>query len=291
MKSFAPQISRRGAVLALAALGALGPYRRSFGQAPNQARQSKTSSAAQREAANAPWLSLPSTPNLPIAARSGHAEVNGVRLFYAQFGAQGPALIMLHGGLANSNYWGHQIERLARDFIVTVIDTRGHGRSPLMSNEFSYAVFATDVVGLMNELQIPSAAIVGWSDGAMTGLQLAIAHPDRVTKLFCFGAACSSDGTRRGGSRTPVYRAYLERCKSEYPALSPQPERWAQLLDRLRSMWRSPQKDFTPERLALVKAPTEICGGEHDEIIKPEHAIKISEEIKGARAQISCRAW
>jgi pimeloyl-ACP methyl ester carboxylesterase len=82
------------------------------------------------------------------------------------------------------NYWGYQVRELAQNFAVTVMDTRGHGRSPLISHPFSYGLFAEDVVGFLDVLGIPAAAIVGWSEGAITGLQLAVAKPGRISKLF-----------------------------------------------------------------------------------------------------------
>jgi len=108
---------------------------------------------------------------------------------------------MLHGGLATSDYWGLQVEKLAKAYTVTVMDTRGHGRSPVMSRSFSYRQFAEDVATLLDQLGIERIAIVGWSDGAITGLELAMAKPDRVSKLFAVGASMS-----RSCSETPASR-------------------------------------------------------------------------------------
>src|SRR4051794_10205879 len=80
---------------------------------------------------NSKWLDLPETPKLPAALREGWLPINGTRIFFAQFG-NGPSVLLLHGGLANWNYWGAQVEELSKAFCVTVMDTRGHGRSPLV---------------------------------------------------------------------------------------------------------------------------------------------------------------
>src|SRR5579863_285075 len=74
------------------------------------------------------WMQLPPTPALPKAERSGLAPVNGIRLWYAEFG-HGAPVILVHGGLANSDYWGLQVAALARRYQVIVLDSRGHGRS------------------------------------------------------------------------------------------------------------------------------------------------------------------
>src|SRR6266571_163247 len=80
--------------------------------------------------AEAQWLTLPPTPSLPKAAQSGYAPVNGVKIWYATFGpnsARGEPVILLHGGLANSNYWGDQVRALQAHYRVIVMDSRGHG--------------------------------------------------------------------------------------------------------------------------------------------------------------------
>src|SRR5262249_12103410 len=78
--------------------------------------------------AEPPWLTLPPTPTLPAAAKSGYAPVNGIKIWYATFG-RGTPVILLHGGLANANYWGLLVRALAPHYRVIVVDSRGHGRS------------------------------------------------------------------------------------------------------------------------------------------------------------------
>src|SRR5579872_3344818 len=131
------------------------------------------------------WMTLPPTPVLPPASTSGYAPVNGIRVWYATFGS-GEPVILLHGGLANANYWGLQVRALAPHYRVIVMDSRGHGRSSRDTRPFGYDLMADDVIGLMDYLGIPKAAIVGWSDGAIIGLDIAQRHPQRLTKLFAF---------------------------------------------------------------------------------------------------------
>jgi pimeloyl-ACP methyl ester carboxylesterase len=209
------------------------------------------------------------------------AAVNGANLFYAQFGHGSPVLL-LHGGLANSNYWGRQVEHLAQSFRVIVVDTRGHGRSPVTSDTFSYAVFAEDAAGVLDFLEISQAAVVGWSDGAVTGLQLAMTKPDRVAKLFAFGGNSSPDGLKPNGARSQIFTAFARRCRTEYRALSPKPQRWPQLLNGLRRMWQT-EPNITKRNLATVKVPTAISDGEYDEIIKREHTESMARAIPAAR--------
>ena len=75
-----------------------------------------------------PRPDLPPTPSLPQAPASGYAPVNGLKIWYAEFG-QGEPVILLHGGLGNSNYWGLLVPALDTQYRVIVMDSRGHGRS------------------------------------------------------------------------------------------------------------------------------------------------------------------
>jgi pimeloyl-ACP methyl ester carboxylesterase len=237
--------------------------------------------AAKAATANAPWLTLPPTPALPTPTGSDVAAINGTRIFFARFGAGEPVLL-LHGGMGSSNYWGHQIRALARHFSVIAMDTRGHGRSPVTSGAFGYRLFAEDVAALLDHLAIARASLVGWSDGAVTGLELAMRRPERVARLFAFGANSTLDGLIPSGARSPVFVAYAQRCQAEYRQLSPRPERWPQLVDGLRVMWRS-QPSFAKEQLAGITAPTALCDGEYDEIVKRGHTEAMSRQIPGAR--------
>jgi pimeloyl-ACP methyl ester carboxylesterase len=260
--------TRRGALQVLVLLGTAGLTKRAL---------AKNTAPA--------WLTLPPTPKLPAPRRGETASVNGIEIYFAQFGEMGPPVLMLHGGLGNSNYWGHQVTELAKQFAVTVMDTRGHGRSPLMSRAFSYGLFAQDAIALLDYLQIPSASIVGWSDGGVTGLELAMTRPNRITKLFAFGANSTPDGMKPGGGRAGAFAAYVARCRAEYAELSPSPEKWPLLVQGLSPMWRS-EPDYPDQKLARIKAPTAIADGVYDEIIKPEHTRHMARVIPGARLAI-----
>jgi hypothetical protein len=74
------------------------------------------------------WQTLPTTPAVVTTDRSGEAEANGIKIHYAIYG-QGSPVIFLHGGLANSDYWGNQVPAVAARHTVILMDSRGHSRS------------------------------------------------------------------------------------------------------------------------------------------------------------------
>ena len=85
------------------------------------------------------------------------------------------------------------------------MDSRGHGRSTRDREPFSYDLMADDVVAVMDALKISKADIVGWSDGAILGLDLAMRHKDRLGKVFAFGANTNPSGMIEGRPRKSDY--------------------------------------------------------------------------------------
>ena len=218
--------------------------------------------------AESPWNILPPTPSLPKAAHSGYAPVNGIKIWYAVFG-HGQPVILLHGGLANSNYWGNQVPALAKHYQVIVMDSRGHGRSTRNEQPYGYDLMASDVVGLMDFLKIQKAAIIGWSDGAILGLDIAIHHPERLTKLFAFAANSDPSGVA-DISKSDVFNAYIARAAKEYEHLSATPTQYNAFLDQIGKMWAT-QPNFTEAQLRGITTPTWIVDADHDEAIKREN--------------------
>jgi len=218
--------------------------------------------------AESPWNVLPPTPSLPKSAHSGYAPVNGIKIWYAVYG-HGQPVILLHGGLANSNYWGNQVPALAKHYQVIVMDSRGHGRSTRNEQPYGYDLMASDVVGLMDFLKIQKAAIVGWSDGAILGLDIAIHHPERLTKLFAFAANSDPSGVA-DISKSDVFNAYIARAEKEYEHLSATPTQYKAFLDQIGKMWAT-QPNFTEAQLRGITTPTWIVDADHDEAIKREN--------------------
>ncbi len=214
------------------------------------------------------WLTLPPTPTLPTPQESGHVAINGASIWYATFG-NGPPVILLHGGLANSDYWGNQVPALARQYRVIVMDSRGHGRSTRDVQPYGYDLMASDVVGLMDHLKIAKAAVVGWSDGAILGLDLAMNHPDRVERLFAFAANSDPSGVK-DVDKSPVFNQFVARGQKEYEALSATPAQYKKFVEEISKMWAT-QPKWTAQQLRAIKVPTWIVDADHDEAIKREN--------------------
>ena len=224
-----------------------------------------------------PWHVLPPTPALPQSKQTGFAPVNGLRLWYAIFG-RGEPVVMVHGGLASANYWGLQVRALQTHCMVIVLDSRGHGRSS--SGPFSYDLMSSDVVGLMDYLHIRRAALVGWSDGAIIGLDIAIHHPDRLTKLFAFAANSNPSGVK-DTSESSVFVTFIRRASDEYQKLSPTPKQFDTFRAAIEHMWAT-EPHFTDDQLRHIKVPTWIVDADHDEAIERANTDQMASVIPGA---------
>jgi pimeloyl-ACP methyl ester carboxylesterase len=230
------------------------------------------------------WQTLPPTPTRPAPAQEGMAPVNGVSIYYAKYGA-GQPVILLHSGLANSDYWGKLIPDLAPYYRVIVMDSRGHGRSTRDAQPYGYDLMAADVVGLMDYLKIGKADIVGWSDGAIIGLDLAMNHADRVARVFAFAANSTTAGLKPDIDKNPTFAAFIERAGEEYRKNSPTPDQYDAFLAQIGGTWAS-QPNWTAAELGRIRTPVMIADGDHDEAIRREHTEQLAREVPGAQLLI-----
>lgn len=230
------------------------------------------------------WQTLRLPPAMPSADDRGNADVAGARIFYAVYG-KGEPVILLHGGLGNSDHFGFQLPALVDRFQVIAIDSRGQGRSTNDTTTITYDVMATDVIAVMDKLAIKRASVVGWSDGGEIALKLGIAFPDRVDRLFVFGASYETPSTKRRGSRSPTFALYSNKCRSDYERMSMTGRPYNALVRDLLPLWRGPS-GITKDQLRAIKAPVMIADGDHDEVIMLDQVVEMSKLIPNAQLRV-----
>jgi pimeloyl-ACP methyl ester carboxylesterase len=226
------------------------------------------------------WQTLPPTPAPIPTDRTGEIDANGIKIHYAIYG-QGSPVIFLHGGLANSNYWGEQVEAIAVHHTVVLMDNRGHGRSTRDAWPYGYDLMADDVVAFMDALKIPNAAIVGWSDGGIIGLDLALRHKDRIGRVFAFAANTVTSGVIEGVEKNSTFVAFIARAGKEYAALSATPNEYSAFVDQISKMWFS-EPNWTDDQLKGIDTPVLVVDRDHDEAIKRAHTEYIAAAIPHA---------
>ena len=247
--------------------------------------------AAEADGAPAPaqapvpvWQTLPTPPPLPAAKTQGYVPHDGAQIYYAVYGAGSP-VIVLHGGYANGQWFGNQVPALVRGgHEVVLIDSRGHGRSTRDRRRYTYELMASDVVAVMDALRIRRAAVVGWSDGAIIGLVMALKEPQRLTRVFAFAANMDPSGVEDIG-QNPIFNRALLRAAGEYARLSRTPRDFPAFSKAIQTMWKT-EPNYTARDLARIHTPVAIVDGDHDEAIKRGHTDYLARAIPGAKLVI-----
>jgi pimeloyl-ACP methyl ester carboxylesterase len=230
-----------------------------------------------------PWLQLPAYPAMSEAKESGLADLNGIQIYYALYG-EGEPVILLHGGLGHSDVWGHQVTELSKTYQVITMDSRGHGRSTRNDERYTYELMVSDVIALMDFLMIDKASLIGWSDGGIISLVMAINNPERLERVFAFGANSDPSGLTADLAEDVVFNQYIENAGADYAKLSATPDDYEGFLTAIGEMWAT-EPNIT-DQLKNITIPVTIADGEYDEAITREHTEMMAKEISGAKLMI-----
>jgi len=221
-------------------------------------------------------------PELPTPVESGMAAVNDIEMYYATYGdPSNPPLLLLHGGLGNADYFVNQIPAFSEAYYVITADSRGHGRSTMSEQQIGYALMASDVLALLDFLEIDAVNLVGWSDGGIIGLHIAIHNPDRLIKLVAYGANYNPSGVKSDVGESERFNAYIEMAAGDYVRLSPTPDGFDAFLANIGNMWAT-EPNFTEAEMGSITTPTLILDGIEEEAIYPEHDLEMAKLIPNA---------
>src|SRR5580698_5249284 len=150
------------------------------------------------------------------AAAGHYLNTRGIRLYYETYG-EGAPLLMLHINGGSINNFSNQIPYFATRYQVIAVDTRTHGKSVDAGDSLTFEMMADDFNALLDSLHLDSCYVVGWSDGGISGLLLAIRHPDKVKKLVVSGPNLWPDTT----GLDPFIWRWLERTADSMHRLPP----------------------------------------------------------------------
>jgi N-formylmaleamate deformylase len=104
---------------------------------------------------------------------TGVCEANGINIHYMRTGGSKPPLVLLHGLTGSGACWAHLARALEGEYDVVMPDARGHGNSSTPLNGYRYEDYASDVVGLIQGLGLPTPVVLGHSMGGMTAAVVA----------------------------------------------------------------------------------------------------------------------
>src|SRR5262249_2678407 len=205
----------------------------------------------------------------PEPNRAGYADVNGLHMYYEEYGAGSP-LVLLHGGMLTIELnFAPLIPALSRRHRVIGVEMQGHGRTAHIDREITPAALASDVVGLLNLLGIDRAHVLGHSMGGAVTIELGIKYPDRVRSLVPAAASVRPDGLHADltdparqatSSRMPTEQDFRD-IRDTYLRLSPHPDQFDDFLAML-SQSDADTRGWTDEELAAIAARTLIVLGD-----------------------------
>lgn len=226
------------------------------------------------------WMTVPDAAAMPAPVATGMADVNGIKMHYATFGAGDPVLL-IHGGLGHADLWSAQVADLMKDHLVIVADSRGHGRSSRTADPFGYDLMSSDFVALLDFLKIDKVDLVGWSDGGIIGLDIAMTNPERLNSVFAHAANITTDGVDPTVAEDAVFGAYIGKMAVDYAKMSPTPDQFDAFVTQISDMWAT-QPNWTDAQVAAITVPVAIVVGEYDEAILRAHTEHMAATIPGA---------
>ena len=208
-------------------------------------------------------------------------DIDGLPVWYETEGA-GETLVLLHGGLSSNAGWAAQFDGLAPHRRVIAPERRGHGHTPDVEGPLTYEDMAAETAAVLSHLETGPAHLLGWSDGGMIGLLLAMDQPDLVRTLTVTGTGFSLAGYVPGPIDDllllPADHEELAVFSGPYATESPDgaghfPVVW----EKIRQLWRAPF-DWS-DRIGRIEAPTLVIVGD-DDVISVTHAETLARGVQ-----------
>ncbi len=199
-----------------------------------------------------------------------------ISLYYQEKGNKEP-FILLHGNGEDGSYFKNQIDYFCDRYRVIALDTRGHGKSPRGTAPFTIEQFSCDLYDFMEKMEITSAILLGFSDGANIAMKFAIKYPDKLKALILNGGNLNPGGVKRS-VQIPIEIGY--RIANRFASKSPDAKRNAEMLGLMVN-----EPNIEPRELSKITAPTLVICGSSD-MIKESHTRQIALCISNAKLSI-----
>jgi pimeloyl-ACP methyl ester carboxylesterase len=213
---------------------------------------------------------LSNTAQAEIRPSEWHwASIHGHKIYYALKGS-GPALVLLHGGGDSGEHsFARQLDDFSAQHRLVAPDQVGQGRTPDVPGPLSYTAMMEDTAALLQHLDLKQVDVVGFSDGGILALMLAIRHPELVRRLVVSGVNISPEGL--GADNLQTLRA----------AENPNPKT---IDERLAHLWlTSPtETELSLAMLGNIKQPVLVISGDQDAVTL-EHTLTIFRALPEAQ--------
>ncbi len=207
--------------------------------------------------------------NNPDAGK--YYDIRGFKMYCEIYGEGQPVLI-IHGNGGSISNFTTNIPYFSTKYKVIIADSRAQGKSADPGDSLTYEMMADDLAALLDQLHVDSSYVIGWSDGGINGVLLAIRHPEKVKKL-------AVTGTNLWADSTAVFQEVWDMVRPQYAAMKKMTNLTAQQKNNFKLLrLLCDQPNIPLSDLQKIKCPSLIIGGDHD-VIRPEHTMLIAENI------------
>ena len=206
-------------------------------------------------------------------------EVNGIKLYVETYG-NGPPMLQIHGNGESIASMAHQIQYFSNRYRVIAADSRGHGKSEMRSGRLTYEQMADDLNALLEKRGLKSVYVLGWSDGGILGLLLAIRHPDKVSRLAIMGANLNPAGAYEWAL---ALVAAKDKQIDQMIAKGDTSQPWARLKQYFDLLGKQP--NIPVALLKAIMVPTLVMAGDRD-VIADVHTLEIFHNLPNSQLAI-----
>jgi pimeloyl-ACP methyl ester carboxylesterase len=211
-------------------------------------------------------LLLGALPLLPAGGAVQPAEwhwarIHGHRIYYAMRGS-GPTLVLLHGGGDSGEHsFERQIDIFSQHHRLVAPDQVGQGHTPEVPGPLSYTAMMQDTAALLQLLKLKNVDVVGFSDGGILALMLAVRHPELVRRIVISGVNIAPEGL------TAEQLQGLRAVQTASPRT---------VDEKLAQLWlTSPtSSELSLALLSTIEQPVMVISGDRDAITL-EHTLQI----------------
>jgi pimeloyl-ACP methyl ester carboxylesterase len=210
--------------------------------------------------------------NNPAAGK--YYNIHGIKLYTEVYG-QGKPLLMIHGNGGSMAAFSKNVPFFSKHYKVILVDSRAHGKSTDPKDSLSFEMMADDFSALLEAMHVKKSYVIGWSDGGINALLLAMLHPDKVIKLASTGANLWPDSTA-------LIPSLWKDMVTEYNTKKNLPRTTAEE----KNKWKIFMLDYDQPNIPLsalkaIKCPSLIICGDRD-LIPVEHTVLIYKNIPTA---------
>ena len=216
-----------------------------------------------------------------VASTPGHyADIGPLHMYYEDVGTGAPIVLLHGGGSTAQTSFGRIIPALARTHRVIAPEQQAHGHTPDLPRPLSFEQMADDTAALLAQLGVHDADIIGFSNGGMVALQLALRHPEVVHKLVLCSSFSSHAGfipmLRDAFAQPPNAANMPAPLRDAYLAAAPHPD-LANFVTKTVAMMRS-FHDLDAATLHSISVPVLVMDGDRD-VITPEHEAELARTV------------